>query len=60
MSDTSEEEDIEKDEAEYEFTGYSVFNVFILSLAETAKNTGEAFEPFLGRSFEKCLKLLPT
>ncbi|PNF42980.1 hypothetical protein B7P43_G09585 [Cryptotermes secundus] len=70
LSDTSEEEDIEKDSEEDEvededIAGYSVENVYVeekeeacIALTEIAKNTGEAFVPFLERSFEGVFKMI--
>ncbi|KAJ4431592.1 hypothetical protein ANN_20191, partial [Periplaneta americana] len=68
LSDAAEEEDIEnesEDEEEEEVAGYSVENVYVeekeeacIALTEIAKNTGEAFVPFLEKSFEEVFKMI--
>lgn len=68
LSDNAEEEDIENEsdeEEDEEVAGYSVENVYIeekeeacVALTEIAKNTGEAFVPYLEKSFEEVFKMI--
>lgn len=67
-SDTPDEEDIENDSEEEEdedIVGYTFDNVYVqekeeacIALTEIAKNTGEAFVPFLEKSFEEVFKII--
>ncbi|XP_046413500.1 importin-4-like isoform X1 [Neodiprion fabricii] len=67
-SETEEEEDIENTDNEDDYddlAGYVVENSYveekeeaILALKEIAKNTGEAYLPYLERSFEEIFKLI--